>query len=180
LESGWQSWQVIQIKRQINLECILYTADMDENSARELLEKLRWPETPMCPHCGAAAGDRVRRLVSRPSVFQCNECRRQFTVTVGTALEETRVGLPVWIEAVGVLCAEPGISGERLGSAAGVSYKTARSLAARIRRSLAGAEAATPEAVLRILLQSPPVRDSSKLDGLEEVVRLLKDKRAAG
>ena len=57
----------------------------DENEARKHLEILRWPNGPVCPHCGES--EKITKLEGeshRPGVYQCNSCRQQFTVTVGT------------------------------------------------------------------------------------------------
>ena len=64
-------------------------------AARKHLEALRWPEGPVCPHCGsfnATAGSG-----GREGLYQCNNCREQFTVTVGTVFERSKVALNKWL-----------------------------------------------------------------------------------
>ena len=71
----------------------------DDDAARAHLESIHWPDGPICPHCGEA--ENVTRLhgeAHRPGVVQCNSCREQFTVTVGTA-----VGLAFLVPSVGML-----------------------------------------------------------------------------
>lgn len=70
----------------------------DEDSARELLEKLRWPNGAACPHCGGADPYRLNpkptsKAPVRKGVWKCKACRRQFTVTVKTVFEHSHVPL---------------------------------------------------------------------------------------
>jgi transposase-like protein len=74
---------------------------LTEDEARKILENLRWPEGIKCPHCKS---DNVTRLNSksekiRDGVIQCNACRKQFTVTLGTVMEDSHITLRQWIQA---------------------------------------------------------------------------------
>ncbi len=72
----------------------------DENKAREHLESLRWPEGPYCPHCGNADPERVTKMQGkshRPGVYQCNECKKPFSVTVGSVMERSHIPLHKWV-----------------------------------------------------------------------------------
>ena len=65
----------------------------DETKAREWLETRVWPNGPVCPHCGAT-GDDVTALngkAHRPGLYQCSQCREQFTVTVKTVFERSKI-----------------------------------------------------------------------------------------
>ena len=65
----------------------------DAEKAREHLEKLHWPNGPVCRHCGNADPARITKMAGkslRPGVYQCNECRKPFSVTVGTAMERSK------------------------------------------------------------------------------------------
>ena len=65
----------------------------DPEAAREYLEFVRWPQGPVCPHCGAV--DRISKLngkAHRPGAYDCGHCRDQFTVTVGTVFERSKIG----------------------------------------------------------------------------------------
>src|ERR1700720_1399356 len=75
----------------------------DDDAARELLERLRWPDGPACPRCAARGADVFRiggeKHSHRDGLYQCKPCRRQFSVTVGTAFERLRIPLSTWVRA---------------------------------------------------------------------------------
>ena len=108
----------------------------NDTAARELLEALRWPDGARCQHCGAH-GAAVTRLGGggekpnpREGLYQCNACRRQFSVTVGTVFERQRIPLSTWIVAAREFgAAETGRGGtlaplNELQTRIGVSYLT--------------------------------------------------------
>lgn len=67
-------------------------AFQDDELAREWFEARIWPNGPVCPHCGSCR-EGVRKLCGkahRPGLYQCNACREQFTVTVGTVMERSK------------------------------------------------------------------------------------------
>ena len=110
----------------------------DEDKAREWLEVQVWPNGPVCPHCGST--DRVRRLegkAHRPGAFQCNECRKQFTVTVGTVCERSKVPLTKWVLAFYLLSAsKKGMSSLQLSRMLGLPYQTTWFMMHRIREAM--------------------------------------------
>jgi transposase-like protein len=112
----------------------------DETIAREFMEAQRWPDGPVCPHCGNADADRITSLkgkAHRPGVFQCAECREQFTVTVGTVYERSKVPLTKWLMAIFMLNAgKKGTSAHQIHRQLGVTYKTAWFMCHRIRESM--------------------------------------------
>jgi transposase-like protein len=112
----------------------------DENAAREHLEKLLWPEGPLCPHCGNADPARIRKLEgksTRPGVFKCNECRKPFSVTVGTVFERSHIPLHKWVYATHLLTSsKKGISSHQLMRMLDVTYKTAWFMSHRIREGM--------------------------------------------
>lgn len=66
----------------------------DESKARQHLEMQRWPDGPVCPHCGTIDdATRLEGKAHRPGLYQCNDCRKQFSVTVGTVFERTNRAL---------------------------------------------------------------------------------------
>ena len=80
----------------------------DEDKAREHLEKLSWPHGPVCPHCGNVDPERITRLKgksTRPGVFKCKECRKPFSVTVGTVMERSKIPLGKWLAAMHLMTA---------------------------------------------------------------------------
>lgn len=112
----------------------------DENAAREHLEKLLWPEGPLCPHCGNADPARIRKLEgksTRPGVYKCNECRKPFSVTVGTVFERSHIPLSKWVYAVHLMTSsKKGISAHQLMRMLDLkSYRSAWFMAHRIREA---------------------------------------------
>ncbi|HEY1708274.1 MAG TPA: IS1595 family transposase [Rhizomicrobium sp.] len=110
----------------------------DENKAREALEAVRWRNGQFCPHCGVMEGlARVQGTSHRPGLFYCNSCKKQFTVTVGTVFERSKVPLSKWWLAAYLLCSsKKGFSSHQLSRALGVSYKTAWFVSHRIREAM--------------------------------------------
>jgi len=110
----------------------------DAAKAREHLESVRWPHGPFCPHCGEAV--EIRRLKGkshRAGLCQCKSCRKQFTVTVGTVFERSKVPLNKWLLANHLICAsKKGVSAHQLHRMLGVTYKTAWFMAHRIREAM--------------------------------------------
>jgi len=106
----------------------------DADKAREYLEALRWPNGPVCPHCGVIGGHYALEGKShRPGLWKCKDCREQFTVTVGTVFERSKIALNVWLQAVYLLCSsKKGISSHQLHRTLGVTYKTAWFMSHRI------------------------------------------------
>ncbi|MBW0170120.1 MAG: IS1595 family transposase [Hydrogenophaga sp.] len=112
----------------------------DADKAREHLEALRWPHGPVCPHCGSVRAPLALEGKSyRPGLFKCKDCYEQFTVTVGTVFERSKIALNVWLQAVHLMCAsKKGISAKQLERMLGVSYKTAWFMSHRIREAMTG------------------------------------------
>ncbi|MFI5020608.1 MAG: IS1595 family transposase [Alphaproteobacteria bacterium] len=108
-----------------------------ETKAREWLEHQLWPEGPVCPFCGTL--DNATAVKTRPGLYQCNEpeCRKQFTVTVGTLFERSHVKLHKWLQAAYLLCAsKKGMSTHQLHRMIGVSYKSTWFMMHRIREAM--------------------------------------------
>lgn len=110
----------------------------DDNKAREYLEKIRWPNGPVCPHCGAIDGHyQLRGKAHRPGLWKCKDCRKQFSVTVGTVFERSKIPLSKWLMAAYLLCSsKKGMSSHQLHRTLGVTYKTAWFLTHRIREAM--------------------------------------------
>ena len=114
----------------------------DETAAREALEAARWPNGPHCPHCGNADRERIAKVEGkkqshRPGLYYCNECKGQFTVTVGTVFERSKVPLTKWWLATHLLGAsKKGMSAHQLHRMLGVTYKTAWFMSHRIREAM--------------------------------------------
>lgn len=110
----------------------------DAEKAREYLEALRWPNGAVCPHCGTIGGHyKLQGKSTRPGVYKCGACSEQFTVTVGTVFERSKIALNVWLQAVHLMSAsKKGISAKQLERMLGVTYKTAWFMAHRIREAM--------------------------------------------
>jgi transposase-like protein len=106
--------------------------------AREHLESVRWPKGPICPHCGTVGGHYLLQgKATRPGLYKCADCREQFTVTVGTVFERSKIALHVWLQAVYLLCSsKKGFSSKQLERTLGVTYKTAWFMSHRIREAM--------------------------------------------
>jgi transposase-like protein len=110
----------------------------DDNKAREYLENLRWPDGTVCPHCGSiGAHYALNGEAHRPGLWKCSDCREQFSVTVGTVFERSKIGLSKWLLAVHLLCSsKKGISSHQIHRTLGVTYKTAWFMTHRIRHAM--------------------------------------------
>src|SRR6187402_2426506 len=120
----------------------------DADAAREHLEALRWPEGPTCPHCGSFAAKRLPDQKGKPSkrnpegsirkgLVQCNDCREQYSVTVGTVFESSKIPLNKWLLATHLMCAsKKGISAHQIHRTLGITYKSAWFMAHRIREAM--------------------------------------------
>lgn len=112
----------------------------DDAKARQWLEAQIWPHGPTCPHCGNADGDMITALkgkTHRAGLFKCNECREQFTVTVGTVMERSKIPLRKWAMAMFLMAAaKKGISAHQMHRTMDIPYKTAWFLMHRIREAM--------------------------------------------
>lgn len=110
----------------------------DPDLAREHLERLHWPEGPVCPHCGCMG--RISKLAgksTRPGVYKCNDCEKPFTVTVGTIMEDSKIPLNKWLMAYALLSgSKKGFSAHQLHRSLGITYKSAWFLLHRIRETM--------------------------------------------
>lgn len=110
----------------------------DANKAREYLEALRWPNGPVCPHCGVVGEHyAMQGKAHRPGLWKCKDCRKQFSVTVGTVFEGTKIPLNKWLLAVHLMCAsKKAISSHQIHRMLGITYKSAWFLTHRIREAM--------------------------------------------
>ena len=119
-----------------------------ETAARQHLEALHWPNGPFCPHCGSLNAKRLppqrgRKTKANPEgvlrtgVVQCNDCRQQYTVTVGTVFESSKVPLNKWLLVNHLICSsKKGMSAHQMARMIGVTYKTAWFMVHRIREAM--------------------------------------------
>lgn len=110
----------------------------DDTAAREYLEGIRWPNGPVCPHCAVVEGHyQLQGKAHRPGLWKCAACRKQFSVTVGTVFERSKIPLSKWLMAAYLLCSsKKGISSHQLHRTLGITYKTAWFMTMRIREAM--------------------------------------------
>lgn len=121
----------------------------DEEAARAHYEALRWPDGPICPHCGVVNNaTKLQGKTTRPGLYKCKEkeCRKPFTATMGSIFEKSHIPLHKWLLATHILCAsKKGVSAHQLWRMLGFgSYKTAWFMAHRIREAMRGGDLAPP------------------------------------
>ncbi len=140
----------------------------DETKAREHLESLLWPNGPVCPHCGVVGNAApLQGKSTRPGVYKCRECRKPFSVTVGTVFERSKIPLTKWLLATHLMVSsKKGVSSHQIHRTLGVTYKTAWFMTHRIREAMKpvasapqiGGEGKTVEADETYLAKSPKTR----------------------
>ena len=117
------------------MENILAPRFIDPVAARKHLEALRWPNGAECPHCGLI--NATATTGGREGLYQCNACREQFTVTVGTVFERSKVPLNKWLLCNHLLVSsKKGISAHQIHRMLGVTYKTAWFMCHRLREAM--------------------------------------------
>jgi transposase-like protein len=121
----------------------------DEAAAWELLETIRWPEGPICPHCANAeksyflkpqSGYRETRTGQRTyrRVWKCASCRKQYSVLVGTVFHGSKIPVSKWLLSIHMMCAgKNGVSAHELHRQLDVTYKSAWFMAHRVRYAMA-------------------------------------------
>ena len=122
-----------------------------DKKARLYLEEIRWEFGIVCPHCKNDKQKRIWKIEPnpdkniRPGLYQCAECKKQFTVTVGTIFEDSHIPLRKWLIAWYLLCSsKKGISSLQIKRMLGLgSYRTALFMMHRIRYALAQPEFTT-------------------------------------
>lgn len=110
----------------------------DEEAAYAYVEKRLWPEGPVCPHCGGV--ERIGKMggvSTRIGAYKCYQCRKPFTVKIGTIFEASHVAMNVWLQAICLIAgSKKGISSNQLHRTLGVTLKTAWFMMHRIREAM--------------------------------------------
>ncbi|MGA7579649.1 MAG: IS1595 family transposase [Desulfobaccales bacterium] len=113
---------------------------LTEEEARDYLEKILWPNGPVCPHCGNQGAWPINGESHRDGLYKCTAaaCRKPFTVTVGTVMESSHITIRQWLIAFSLMCSsKKGISALQLQRSLGLgSYQSAWHLAHRIRMAM--------------------------------------------
>lgn len=121
----------------------------NEAAAFEHVESILWPQGPVCPHCGnmgriyklegvySKASKKNPEGVERHGLKKCGECRKQFTVRIGTIFEESHIPLHKWLQAIHLMCSsKKGISSNQLHRVLEITLKSAWFLSHRIREAM--------------------------------------------
>lgn len=119
----------------------------DEDAARAHLEAQLWPDGPVCPHCGSFKATKLEGEAHRKGLYQCNEpeCREQFSVTVGTVFERSKVPLHKWVLAAQLMgSSKKGVSSKQIQRMLGVTYQTAWFMTMRLREAMSPDPKADP------------------------------------
>ncbi len=110
----------------------------NEEAAFAYVEARVWPHGPVCPHCGGY--ERIGKMggkSTRMGLYKCYQCRKPFTVKIGTIFEASHVALYLWLQAMYLMCAsKKGISSNQLHLTLGVTLKTAWFMSHRIREAM--------------------------------------------
>jgi transposase-like protein len=110
----------------------------DEKAAYKFLEARLWPEGPVCPHCGGI--ERISKMQgksTRIGTYKCYQCRKPFTVKIGTIFESSHVKMHLWLQAIFLMASsKKGISANQLHRILGVTLKTAWFMSHRIREAM--------------------------------------------
>ncbi len=113
-------------------------AVQDEKAAYAWVEAQIWPNGPICPHCGGVERISLMKGKStRIGVYKCYQCRKPFTVKVGTVFEASHIPMRIWLQAMVLMTSsKKGISSNQLHRVLGVSLKSAWFMSHRIREAM--------------------------------------------
>jgi len=115
-----------------------------EEQAIALLERMRWPNGVACPHCGGADPYKLKakkattgKRAARPGLWKCSQCRKQFTVKVGTIFEQSHIPVSKWLMAIHLIASsKKGMSAHQFHRMLGVTYRAAWFMAHRLRHAM--------------------------------------------
>jgi transposase-like protein len=108
----------------------------DDTAARAYLEALRWPDGPICPHCGVI---NHAYPIKPAGTYRCAEpaCRGNFTVTMNSPMERSHIALHKWVQAFHLMCSsKKGVSAHQLHRTLDITYRSAWFMAHRIRECM--------------------------------------------
>ncbi|MGL5003716.1 MAG: IS1595 family transposase [Casimicrobium sp.] len=116
----------------------------NEEAAYEYVEARIWPNGAVCPHCGGV--ERNKKLAgksTRVGVYKCYDCRKPFTVKVGTIFESSHIPMRLWLQAIFLISSsKKGISSNQLHRTLGITLKSAWFMSHRIREAMRNDEIA--------------------------------------
>jgi transposase-like protein len=110
----------------------------NEEAAYAFVEARLWPNGPICPHCGGF--DRISKMggkSTRIGAYKCYQCRKPFTVKVGTIFESSHIPMRHWLQAIFLMSSgKKGVSSNQLHRTLGCTLKTAWFLSHRLREAM--------------------------------------------
>jgi transposase-like protein len=110
----------------------------NEEAAYAFVEARIWPRGPVCPHCGGVERNKkMQGKSTRIGVYKCYDCRKPFTVKIGTNFEASHIPMNVWLQAIFLVASsKKGMSSNQLHRSLGISLKSARFMSHRIRDAM--------------------------------------------
>jgi transposase-like protein len=109
-----------------------------EQAAYDFVEARLWPRGPVCPKCGVIGNSaKLKGKSTRIGVYKCRECRKPFTVKVGTIFEDSHIPMNVWLQAIFLVASsKKGVSSNQLHRMLGITLKSAWFMSHRIREAM--------------------------------------------
>ena len=147
----------------------------DENACRRFFESIIWLNGRHCPHCHGAKSYRIEGKSARAGLYECAQCKRQFTVTTKTPMHSTKLPLWKWLMAMYLMVnSSKGVSSVFLAKWVGISQKSAWKLGHAIREMMA------PGSELQPALSGIVELDEKYLGGKPRFEHGVKHKRGRG
>jgi transposase-like protein len=117
----------------------------DEKACRDFFESVRWSNGRRCPHCQCSRSYPLNGKTSRPGLYECARCKKQFTVTTGTPMHSTKLPLWKWIQSIYfMVSSSKGVSSVVLGRMVGISQKSAWKVGHAVRLMMAAPSGTAP------------------------------------
>ena len=110
----------------------------NEEAAYEYVESKLWPQGPVCPHCGGVErNSKMQGKSTRIGTYKCYDCRKPFTVKIGTIFEASHIPMRLWLQAIFLISSsKKGISSNQLHRTLGITLKSAWFMSHRIREAM--------------------------------------------
>lgn len=118
----------------------------NEEAAYAFVEARVWPNGPVCPKCGVLGrSGKLGGTSTRIGVYKCYDCRKPFTVKVGTIFEASHIKLNLWLQAIFLIASsKKGVSSNQLHRTLGITLKSAWFMSHRIREAMRDGELDVP------------------------------------
>ena len=110
----------------------------NEEAAYEFVESRLWPHGAVCPHCGVIGGHyQLKGKSTRVGLWKCKDCRKPFTVKIGTIFEASHIPMRLWLQAIFLIASsKKGVSSNQLHRTLGITLKSAWFMSHRIREAV--------------------------------------------